>query len=142
MAQQPNKVFEADTSFNRTFSEEFKRSKVKDLAEKKISIADICRLYSVSRSSVYKWIYLYSTAERGVKTVVQMESEGQKVKELMVRVAELERIVGLKQMTIDFLEKTLEMTSKDIGYDAKKKHSPDASSTSEKISQQSNLDLP
>jgi transposase len=129
MTQEPNKTFEAEKAYNRNFSEEFKRSKVKDINEKKISIPDLCRLYNVSRTSVYKWIYLYSAAERGVKTVVQMDSEALKVKEQAVRIAELERIVGIKQMIIDYQDKLIEFVSEEVGYDVKKKHKPEPSNT-------------
>ena len=82
------------------------------------------KLYGVSRTAIYKWIYLYSSSERGVKTVVQMESEEFKTKLLQQRVAELERIVGQKQMEIDYLQVCLEVTSEEVGYDVKKKHGP------------------
>jgi transposase-like protein len=39
--------FEARTV--RTFSDEFKRSKVKEIVEKKLKISELCQLYEVSR---------------------------------------------------------------------------------------------
>jgi hypothetical protein len=65
---------------------------------------------------------LYSEAEKGVKTVVQMESEQFKTTLLSQRVAELERIIGQKQMEIDFLNKSFELASEEVGYDLKKKY--------------------
>jgi transposase len=84
----------------------------------------LCKLYEVSRTSVYNWIYLYSEAEKGIKTVVQMESEMFKTKQLQQRNAELERIIGQKQMEIDYLNVCLEIGSEEVGFDIKKKCGP------------------
>lgn len=108
----------------RIFSEEFKRAKVKELVEKRITILQICRLYEVSRNAVYKWLYKYSTHyHRKTTLVVQTESEAYKTQQLQQRVAELERIIGQKQMEIDFLNKLLEIGSEEMGFDIKKNFS-------------------
>lgn len=105
----------------RCFSEEFKKAKVKELVEKQISIGEVVRLYSVSRTAVYKWLYRYSVHhQQKVKLVVEMESEGHKTKRLQERVAELERAVGQKQLEIDFLNKLLEIGGEELGFDLKK----------------------
>ncbi len=105
----------------RSFSEAFKREKVKDLIEKRISIKQLCSLYEVSRTSVYKWLYTYSPHhEQKTILVVQMESEAYKSQMLQQRVAELERIVGQKQLELDFLNKLIEIGSHELGFDIKK----------------------
>jgi transposase-like protein len=105
----------------REFSEAFKREKVKDLVEKRISIKQLCKLYEVSRTSVYNWLYLYSPHhEQKTILVVQMESEAYKSQMLQQRVAELERIVGQKQLELDFLNKLFELGSEELGFDIKK----------------------
>jgi transposase-like protein len=113
----------------RSFSEEFKKSKVKDLLEKRTCIKDISEVYEVSRTAVYKWVYKYSAShERKPILVVQMESEEQKTKDLLRRVAELERTVGQKQLEIDFLNRVLELGSEELGFDLKKNFSTRLSS--------------
>lgn len=108
----------------RIFSVEFKREKVKDLVEKRVTIVQICRLYEVSRTSVYKWLYRYSPHyHRKTTLVVEMESEAYKTQQLLQRVAELERVIGQKQMEIDFLNKLLEIGSEEMGFDIKKNFS-------------------
>ena len=108
----------------RSFSDEFKKAKVKDLIEKRVSIKDLCEIYQVSRTAVYNWLYQYSCShERKPILVIQMESEEQKTKELLRRVADLERAVGQKQLEIDFLNKLLEIGSKELGFDLKKNFS-------------------
>ena len=105
----------------RTFSDAFKREKVKDLVEKRISIKQLCSLYEVSRSAVYKWLYAYSPHhEQKTILVVQMESEAHKSQMLQQKVAELERIVGQKQLELDFLNKLFEIGSRELGFDIKK----------------------
>lgn len=105
----------------RIFSEEFKRSKVKDLEAKRVSIVQVCKVYEVSRTSVYKWLYKYSPHyQRNTNLVVQMESEEYKTQQLLQRLAELERVVGQKQLEIDFLNKLLEISSEELGFDLKK----------------------
>ena len=47
-----------------------------------------------------------------------------------MRLAELERIVGQKQLEIDFLNKLLEIGSKELDFDIKKNFSPKLSNGS------------
>ena len=109
---------------NRTFSEEFKKSKVKALTEKQVTVQQLSRLYKVSRGAVYKWLYKYSPQyQRKATLVVQMESEEQKTIRLRQQVAELERTIGQKQLEIDFLHKLLEIGSEELGFDLKKNFS-------------------
>lgn len=113
----------------RIFSEEFKKAKVKELIEKRVKMLEICRLYEISRTAVYKWIYRYSPHyEQKTILVVQMESEAYKAQQLQQRVADLERVIGQKQMEIDFLNKLLELGSEELGFDLKKNFSTKLSS--------------
>jgi transposase len=108
----------------RCFSEEFKKSKVKELVEKQVTVVQLSRLYDVTRSAVYKWLYLYSGHHQQKTTlVVQMESESYKTQRLQQQVAELERIVGQKQLEVDFFNKLFEIASEEMGYDLKKSFS-------------------
>ena len=108
----------------RCFSEEFKKSKVKELVEKQVTVVQLSRLYGVTRAAVYKWLYKYSSHhQRSTTLVVQMESESFKTERLQQRVAELERTIGQKQLEIDFLNKLFEIASDEIGYDVKKNSS-------------------
>ena len=116
-----------DQKNNRTFSETFRKSKVKEIVEKRLTVQQVSELYDVSRTSVYKWIYKYSNLEKGTKQVIEMESESFKTKQLLEQVAELERIVGQKQLEIDLLDSTLKSASEELGYDLKKKYEPKSS---------------
>ena len=90
----------------RIFSEDFKKSLVKDYESGKFSVLQLSQLYSIATPVLYRWIYRYSTYQKkNIKIVEMAGSSSQKLKELQKKVAELERIVGQKQLNIDFLEK-------------------------------------
>ncbi|HEX8277722.1 MAG TPA: transposase [Segetibacter sp.] len=108
----------------RYFSEEFKKARVKDLVEKRVTVLEVSRLHEVSTVAVYKWLYKYSVHhQRQTTLVVQMESEATKTKSLLQQVADLERVIGQKQLEIDFLSKLLEIGSEEMGFDLKKNFS-------------------
>lgn len=111
-----------DSKRNRIFSEEFKRSKVMELELKQITMAELVILYDVSRTAIYKWMEKYSVHyHKATKVVIQMESESAKTSRLQEKVADLERVVGQKQIEIDFLNKLIEIGSEELGIDIKKK---------------------
>ena len=121
----------------RHFSEDFKRRKVRELEKRITTIADISRTYEVNRSSVYKWIYKYSAmANKQLKVVVEAKSDTQKIKALEERIKELERIVGQKQLLLEFKDKMIEIAEETYGVDIKKKLSsklsPGTTSTEKK----------
>jgi transposase len=112
----------AVSKYNRIFDEALKRSIVERFDAKLLTIKEICELYEVTRTSVYKWIDRYSKSRKsGTIQVVQMESDVYKLKALNQHVATLEQVVGRKQMEIDYLEKLLEIASQELGIDLKKK---------------------
>lgn len=110
---------------NRYFSDEFKKKKVKELENNLASISDICRTYSVSRTSVYRWIYKYSVmAKKQVKQVVEAKSDTKKIEALKDRIKELERVVGQKQLLLEFKDKMIEIAESTYGISIKKKSVP------------------
>lgn len=105
----------------RIFSDTFKRQKVQEIEKGLISVSQLSKLYGVSRSSIYKWLDRYSIHyQKCTVQVVQMESESQKTKQLLEQLAELERLLGQKQMQIDYLEKLVEISSDELQIDLKK----------------------
>lgn len=109
---------------NRYFSEEFRKRKVKEIENKLTTIAEISREYELSRSSVQKWIYKYSqTMKRGEKKVIESDSDTRKLSILKERIKELERIVGQKQIELDFKDKMIELAEQEYKIDIKKKSS-------------------
>jgi len=108
----------------RIFSDALKKQVVKDLVSKRTSIKQAMAEHQVSAQSIYRWLYRFSAAHESKCTlVVQMKSEATKTQDLQKRLAELERIVGQKQLEIDFLNKLLEIGSKELDFDIKKNFS-------------------
>lgn len=129
MAQVSYFDFENREKFIRSFSEDFKKNKVRELERNITSIPDICKTYSVSRTTVYRWIYKYSNmAKKQVKQVVQAKSDTQRIKLLQEKIKELEMVVGQKQMLLEFKDKMIELAEATYGVDIKKKCSSKPSS--------------
>jgi len=115
----------------RTFSEEFKREKVREIEAKRTRISEICKQYEVNSAAVYKWVTKYSsTYKKSTRTIVESESDTKKLIELQRKIAELERLVGQKQIVIDFKDKMIELAEKQYGVDIKKKFESKLSSGS------------
>jgi transposase len=109
---------------NRYFSEDFKKQKVQEITSKKITIREVSIIYDVALQSVYNWLYKYSPEnQKQTKVVVEMESEAQKTLFYKDRVADLERLIGQKQIQIEFLEKLIELASEEFQTDVKKNFS-------------------
>lgn len=62
--------------------------------------------------------------------VVEMESEGKKIEGLLQRIAELERVIGQKQMALDIAQQTIALASEEVGFDLKKKFAAPSSNSS------------
>lgn len=108
----------------RIFSVELKKKAIKLLIAKQSTIKSLMDEHQISANTVYRWLYQYSpNHERRCTLVVQMDSEEIKNADLRHRVAELERIVGQKQLEVDYLNKLLEIGSKELGMDLKKSFS-------------------
>ena len=108
----------------RYFSEDFKRKKVEEIDKRITSISDICKEYDVSNTAVYRWVYKYSLMrKKGVKMVVEAQSDTAKIKALKEHIKELEQLLGQKQFEVDFMKKQMEIASEDYGVDFKKKPS-------------------
>lgn len=107
---------------NRYFSTDIKKKIVRDLERNLISVSEVCKTYQVSRTSVYRWIYKYSSmAKKQHRQVVEAKSDTAKIKALEERIKELERMVGQKQLAIDFKDKMIEIAEQRYNVDIKKK---------------------
>ena len=107
---------------NRYFSTDIKKKIVRDLERNLISVSEVCKTHLVSRTSVYRWIYKYSSmAKKQHRQVVEPKSDTAKIKALEERIKELERIVGQKQLAIDFKDKMIEIAEQRYNVDIKKK---------------------
>ena len=114
----------------RFFSEGFKMEKVRELQSNQVKISEIVKEYEVSSTTIYRWLTKYgSMKKRPEKLIVESDSDTKKLLELKKRVAELERIVGQKQILIDFKDKMIELAEEHYKIDIKKNSSIQPSSS-------------
>lgn len=106
----------------RYFSTDFKKKRVQELENNLATVSDICKTYKVSRTSVYRWLYTYSNmAKKQVRQVVETKSDTKKILFLESQIKELERIIGQKQILIEFQDKMIEIAEQTYEVDIKKK---------------------
>lgn len=107
---------------NRYFSDSFKRKKVREIERNLCTVREVSKEYEVSVTAVYKWLYKYSSLyKKQVKQVVEPMSDTRKIKELKEKIRELERLVGQKQIQLEFKDKMIEIAEQTYGVDIKKK---------------------
>lgn len=122
MAQRRNYQMSTLERQRRTFSESFKIKKVREIETGITKVSEICKAYEVTNSSVYKWINKYGIMkDKKERLIVESKSDTQELLALKKKVAELERIVGQKQLLIDFKDKMIEIAEEMYGVDIKKK---------------------
>jgi transposase-like protein len=105
----------------RRFSENFKKEKVREIERGFASVGEICKLYEVSSPAVYKWITKFGNETTKQEWImVESKSDTRELLELRKKVAELERMIGQKQIVIDFQEKMIELAEDHYGVEIKK----------------------
>lgn len=113
----------------RTFSESFKREKVHEIETGITRVCEICKEYEVSTTAVYKWIHKYSkNMKKTTKTIVETQSDTRKLQALKQKVADLERMLGQKQIEVDFMSKMIELAEEEYEIDIKKNFGGEPSS--------------
>jgi transposase len=106
----------------RFFSESFRKAKVREIERNLTTVIEVSREYEVSTTAVYKWLYKYSTLRaRQLRQIVEPMSDAHKIKELRKKIEELERLVGQKQIQLEFKEKMIELAEEMYRVDIKKK---------------------
>lgn len=117
----------------RRFSDNFKMQKVREIETGQTKISEICSQYQVTAKNVYLWVDKFgSMKNKKERMVVETDSDTRQLIELKKRVSELERIIGQKQILIDFQDKMIELAEENYGVDIKKKFFSTPSSTSGK----------
>lgn len=116
---------------SRRFSDNFKKTKVREMEQGRTSVSEISKQYEVSTVNVYRWLSKFgSMKNKQERMVVESNSDTRELLELKKKVAELERIVGQKQVLLDFKDKMIDIAEETYGVDIKKKFSTKPSATS------------
>lgn len=124
----------------RHFSDSFKIQKVRELETGESKISDICKQYEVSSTNVYRWLNKFgSMKDKTERLIVETDSDTRQLLELKKRVAELEQIIGQKQILIDFKDKMIEIAEETYGIDIKKKCSSPPCNSSGSIGKNKDL---
>lgn len=96
--------------------------KVREIELKQVKVSEICKQYEVSSVSVYKWIEKYGmNKKKEDRLIVESESDTKQLLLLKKKVAELEQIIGQKQVLLDFKDKMIEIAEQTYGIAIKKK---------------------
>jgi len=115
----------------RTFSENFKIKKVREIELGRTKVSEVCKQYEVSQTSVYNWLQNYGAMKnKKERLIVESQSDTQQLLALKKKIAELERIVGQKQILLEFKDKMIDLAEETYGVDIKKKFSTKLSNTS------------
>ena len=115
----------------RHFSDSFKLQKVREIETGQTKVGEICSQYQVSYTAVYRWIEKFGIMkDKKERLVIESESDTRQLLELKKRLSELERIIGQKQIQIDFQNKMIELAEETYGVDIKKKFFTPPSATS------------
>ncbi|MBU2651102.1 MAG: transposase [Bacteroidetes bacterium] len=111
-----------DQRRQRTFSESIRKEVVRKIENNLLTVREVSIDYQVSRTSVYNWVYKYSSLyKKGHRQIIEPMSSSKQIKVLKDKIKELEQIVGQKQIELDFLNKLIEIAEEDLGIDIKKK---------------------
>lgn len=112
-----------DERQRRTFSTAFKKEKVRKIELGLVKVSEICKLYEVSVTAVYRWINIYGTQKKTERLVMQSSSDEKMLLDLKARLVELEQIVGQKQIEIEFYKKMVDLAEDHYDIDIKKNFS-------------------
>lgn len=105
----------------RKFSHTFKLNKVREIEQGKTTVSQVSKAYEVTDTAVYNWIKKYGQMKKPERTIVESKSDTGKILALQKRVAELERMLGQKQIELEFKDKMIDLAEQTYGVDIKKK---------------------
>lgn len=109
---------------SRKFSDSFKIQKVREIETGKTKVSEICKQYEVASVNVYRWLNKFgSMKNKKERIIVETESDTKQLLALKKKVAELEQIIGQKQILLDFKDKMIDIAEETYGVDIKKKFS-------------------
>lgn len=105
----------------RSFSEEFKKIVVNEFESGNFTVLQLSKLHNLDFQSIYSWIRKYSINPQPKSVIVEMKnSSSKKLKDLEEQVKKLHQLLGQKQITIEYLEKIIDLGSKHYKTDLKK----------------------
>lgn len=117
----------------RHFSDTIKIQKVREIESGQTKISEIVKEYEVSSTSVRRWIKKFGTMKKKPeRLIIEADSDTIELLKLKKEIAELERVIGQKQILIDFKDKMIELAEEHYKVDIKKNFSTQQFSTTGK----------
>ncbi|MCE7058294.1 transposase [Algoriphagus sp. AGSA1] len=117
----------------RSFSEGLRKQIVGQIERKELSIAEVSREYNVSKAAIYNWLYRYSiTLKKGIRMVMEKDSQETTTEELKSRIKELEAALGRKSLEADLFRVIVDLASDEYKTDLKKTFGDQVSKSREK----------
>jgi transposase len=105
----------------RYFSEDLRRQIVKEIEDGVYGKSEAARVYSVTTVSIYKWLQKYSLKyQKGIVTVIELESESVKRKKLEQQQADSHKIIAAQTVELFFYKQLVEVISAHYDFDFKK----------------------
>ena len=89
----------------------------------KVKVSQISKVYQVTPTAIYKWINKFGSINKPERIIVESKSDTQKILALKKRIAELERLLGQKEIELVFKDKMIDIAEDKFGIDIKKKPS-------------------
>jgi hypothetical protein len=115
----------------RRFSDSFKLEKVREIETGRSTATEIHTQYEVSYTNIYKWINKFGLMKKKKeRIIIETDSDTAQLLALKKKIADLERIVGQKQILLDFKDKMIELAEETYHVDIKKKFSSTPSTSS------------
>jgi transposase-like protein len=109
-------------NLKRTFDLSLKLDLVKQIERGELRVSEVSKIYGLSATAIYKWLYKYSEMyKKQTRVIVEQKSLSKKNADLQRKIELLERSLGQKQLRIDYLEKVVEVASEEMGVDIEKK---------------------
>jgi transposase-like protein len=109
---------------HRRFSDSFKQQKVKEIELGYVSPTEISKQYQVTRANVYRWMLKFGSMKgKQERIILESTSDTKQLLLLKQKVADLERIIGQKQLLIDFKDKMIDLAEETYGVEIKKNFS-------------------
>lgn len=105
----------------RTFSDTFKRNKVREIELGLVKVSEVRKQYQVSYAAIYMWLRKFGTQnDKPERIIVETMSDTKALQEMKERLAELERAFGQKQIELEFYKKLIDIAEEHYGIEIKK----------------------
>ena len=105
----------------RTFSDTFKRDKVREIELGLTKVLEVSKQYGVSDTAIYLWMRKFGVEkEDKERLIIETMSDTKALREMKERLAESQRVVGQQQIELEFYKKMIDLAQDHYGIEIKK----------------------